>query len=911
MHRVALALLALAGLPALAQAPAPGDLVVNEVMYDPPAPQPSGNEWIEMLNASDGPRDVGGLVVTDGGGTSAEVPAGTVLAPGGFLVLTRDGGAFAAAYPDVPFVDLDGFPALNNAGDRVAIVLSGAEIDAVPYVPSWGGSDASLERIDPYGPSSQASNFATSTDPSGGTPGAQNSVFAQDTDPPALVSADALDAQTVLVTFSEPVGASSAETASNYSLDGGIGTPTLAMIGDAPTEVVLALATPLAGPRTYTLTVQGIADVRGNVLTSATATFFFGQGAVPAARDLVINEFLYDPPSGANPGEYVELFNRTDQPFDLRDFTLNDSTGDPEPITTGAIFVEPGGYAVIVDDGAAFAAVFPGVAFVEQPGWSALNNAGDDIVLAYLGQTVDALSYLPSWGGTDASLERKDPDGPSSVAANWATTTNVSGGTPGAQNSQFMPDVAGPALVSATASPDGRTVFAALDEPATPASVTAAAFSVSGTTVTDASYTPESTTVTLALSAPLVAGTSTVTATGLTDLLGNTTASSSTTVDFVPDTVAPAIARVTALSASRLRVAFSEPVTEASATNAGAYAVETTAVAGVTATDTADGGVEAVEVVLAGDLAEPDVYTLAVSGLTDLAGNTTASTSARFFVGTPDTPGAGDLAITEIMYDPTVGSAGEYVEVRNTSAGGVFSLDRVTLDDGDGDGDPLVDEPAVLLPGEVVAVVRDADGFRVAFPDAPLVVGGTVISLSNSGEAIVLRAAGTVLDSVVYQPEWHRIELDDATGISLERRDASADPNVAANWSSSLAPAGGTPSAPNSVAIAGTPVERDAGLTITSPFAPTLGEAGRITYTLSTEAALVRARVYDGGGRLVRELEPGRLSGSTATLTWDGTGDDGRPLRAGIYIVLVEAIDVEGGTTEALRGAVVLARPRE
>ena len=72
----------------------------------------------------------------------------------------------------------------------------------------------------------------------------------------------------------------------------------------------------------------------------------------------------------------------------------------------------------------------------------------------------------------------------------------------------------------------------------------------------------------------------------------------------------------------------------------------------------------------------------------------------------------------------------------------------------------------------------------------------------------------------------------------------------------------------------------------------------------------MRCRVYDGGGRLVRELEPGRLVGGAATLVWDGTGDDRRPLRAGIYVVLVEAVDAEGGTAEAVRGAVVLARPR-
>ncbi len=899
-------LLALVALSVSAQAP--GDVVINEVMYDPPPPQPSANEWVEILNLTDGPVDLGGLVLTDGGSTSAPIAAGTVLAPGAFAVLARDGAAFAAAYPGVPAIDLDGFPSLNNSGDRVALARGSTEIDAVPYLPSWGGTDASLERRDPLGPSDQASNFGTSTAPGGGTPGAANSLFAQDDQPPALASAEALDAQTVRVTFSEPVDPATAEAAASYAIDGGVGTPALAMIGDTPSEVLLALATPLTGPASYTLTVQGVADRRGNVLDSATTTFFFGQGSAAGPRDLVVNEFLYDEPSTNNPGEFVELFNRTDRAFDLREFTLNDAVGDAQPITTAPVFVAPGGYAVVVEDAALFQAVFPDVAFVEQAGWSALNNGGDAIVLAYRGTTVDSLFYDPAWGGEDASLERKDPDGPSSVAANYATT-GASRGTPGAQNSRFEPDVTGPRLVAAAVSPDGRTVTLTLDEPADPASVTAQAFSVPGVGVASVAYVPESTTVTLALAGPLPAGPSTITAAGLTDGLGNTTATTSATVTFTPDVVAPAIARVTARSASLLAVTFTEPVTAASATNAAAYTVEGGTVASVTATQTAGGGVLAVEVALAGPLAEPDVYTVSVTGLTDLAGNVADRALAAVFVGTPDTPGPGDLAITEIMYDPAVGSSGEYVEVSNTSSSGVFALDRVTIDDGDGDGDPLVEEPTVLLPGEAVAVVRNGDGFRAAFPDAPFVAGGSAIGLSNSGEAIVLRAAGAVLDSVFYQPAWHRVELDDATGISLERRDPTSGSNDAANWSSSLDERGGTPSAPNSLSIAGTPVERDPALTITSPFAPTLGEAARITYSLSTEAGLVRARIYDGGGRPVRELEAGRLSGTTATLTWDGTDDDRRPLRAGIYVVLVEAVDAQGGTTEALRGVVVLARP--
>ena len=95
---------------------------------------------------------------------------------------------------------------------------------------------------------------------------------------------------------------------------------------------------------------------------------------------------------------------------------------------------------------------------------------------------------------------------------------------------------------------------------------------------------------------------------------------------------------------------------------------------------------------------------------------------------------------------------------------------------------------------------------------------------------------------------------------------------------------------------------------ITSPFAPDDGEAAQITYTFATEASLVRARIYDAGGRFVRELEAGRLSGREGMLLWDGRGASGEQLRVGYYIVLVEAVDVAGGTTDALKATVVLAR---
>ncbi|HEX8384781.1 MAG TPA: FlgD immunoglobulin-like domain containing protein, partial [Rubricoccaceae bacterium] len=267
----------------------------------------------------------------------------------------------------------------------------------------------------------------------------------------------------------------------------------------------------------------------------------------------------------------------------------------------------------------------------------------------------------------------------------------------------------------------------------------------------------------------------------------------------------------------------------------------------------------------------------------------------------------GQLVVNEIQYDPATGDS-EYVEVLNTTTDRLFDLRTVTLDDGDpASADPISDDPALVLPGAFVVVVRDGDAFAAQFPGVPF-VEFSGLSLTNSGEALVLRSVGAVADSVFFDPEWQRVELDDATGIALERRDPAGPSNARSNWSSSLDPSGGTPGRANSLSIAAPAVPRGDAITVTSPFAPDDGEAARITYTLDAPAALVRVRVFDGGGRLVREVEDGRLSGPTGTVEWDGTGDDRRRLRAGIYVVLLEAVDAEGGTTEAHRAAIVLAR---
>ena len=297
-----------------------------------------------------------------------------------------------------------------------------------------------------------------------------------DTDPPQLTGAAALDAERVEVTFNEAVESCFPD---RYEISNGIGAPSdiETCLPDGQASYVLQLARPLVSGTTYTLTVRNIADRAGNVLAEASASFIFIDpgGPPPEPGDIVVNEIFYDPPDATL--EFVEFFNRSDKTFDLSRFHFSDDRLQSAPVSDAPSVLVPGGYAVLVRDGSAFDAAFPGVAFIEPASWPALNNGGDAVVLFFEETVIDAVTYLPRWGGDGISLERKDPNGPSDSRFNFGSSVAGAGATPGAQNSLFAPDLAPPVVLFAE-QVDEDALDAYLNEPAAPESVLPAAFTL-------------------------------------------------------------------------------------------------------------------------------------------------------------------------------------------------------------------------------------------------------------------------------------------------------------------------------------------------------------------------------------------------------------------------------------------------
>lgn len=187
----------------IARLPEPGDVAINEIMFAPRADQP---EYIELYNRQPYTLALRGIFQTrepdDTGDadTLRFAPAAISLPPNGFAVIYADTTAtadpahesiLAAAFPradlaprSITFIPVHRSSlSLRNTGDLIQLHrLDGTALDEVTYDPAWHNptlfatTGISLERISPDAPSGAPTNWGSSPDPYGGTPGAPNAL---------------------------------------------------------------------------------------------------------------------------------------------------------------------------------------------------------------------------------------------------------------------------------------------------------------------------------------------------------------------------------------------------------------------------------------------------------------------------------------------------------------------------------------------------------------------------------------------------------------------------------------------------------------------------------------------------------------------------------------------------------------
>ena len=432
-----------------------GSLMISEIMPDPdPALGLPPYEFVEWYNPGADTVDLAGWqwVVGD----KVKRVAGGRVAPGGYVIVCSPAAAAAfRAFGSV--IALDGFPALRNSGDRLSLVdPSGIAVHTVDYSPGQftdalkANGGWSLELADPVQYCNPAA-WLPSIDPSGGTPGRENSLrlTLPPAAPPRLIRAAGYDGHTFILVFSGNLNP--ALDVNNYAcrlMPGSID----AFAVPAPEQgfrgLFFNLPAQLDTDSLYMAELTGaINDCSGQVALLRPVQVGFP--TEPDSADVVISEVLFDPAAGQS--EFVEVYNRSGKVIELKDLILARAGTDGTVISFSdqqdiSYWLFPDSYAVFTADEGQFLTAWPltdPAALAERADMPGLSNVESQLILMTGDQKLlDRVSYSPDWHypyldeTKGVSLERIDFGSPGTLKSNWFSASPSSGGsTPGTKNS--------------------------------------------------------------------------------------------------------------------------------------------------------------------------------------------------------------------------------------------------------------------------------------------------------------------------------------------------------------------------------------------------------------------------------------------------------------------------------------------
>ena len=255
--------------------------------------------------------------------------------------------------------------------------------------------------------------------------------------PPTLQSFNVW-ADSLLLRFSEPIDAEQAVFHFSESLS------YQTEWKNRQTDVIFRFDTPLESGKKYTLRLESIPDLSGNILSDSIIPFALVETIFP--KDIIINEVLFNPPVGGI--EYVEIYNRSNKVLDLSQLNLARRTSgaiaSAKALGKTGNLIFPGEYRVITkskEQVCNFYNCQNEEAFLVLESLPVYGNESGFVVLADKSNNViDELNYLSSMHSPfikdkkGVSLERE-----SFESDNWASASEDSGfGTPGYENSQHI-----------------------------------------------------------------------------------------------------------------------------------------------------------------------------------------------------------------------------------------------------------------------------------------------------------------------------------------------------------------------------------------------------------------------------------------------------------------------------------------
>lgn len=423
---------------------------INELMYAPKNGEP---EWVELFNGSSDSVNVKNWAIRNKNAHFYVLTASNFFVkPDSYLVLTKSDTIFSF-HRTIPSRVLicSALPVsfMVNTGDTISIHDStGALVDSVFYEPSWGGSDGkSLERISTESSPFLSTDWGSSLDSSGSTPGRKNSIAAEDYDLKIAAFSAFISPSDSSATFRvtvkncglHPTSPFSVQVFLDYDNDFVIQPDELA----GETDNVLGLRAgdtvqivlKAAPQNLHALNAMAVVEFSSDQDT--TNNYMWTQIRFSyREKCLVVNEIMYAPKKPES--EWVEFYNTSSNLINLKGFSLADDSGTKAVIANADYLFSPNDYVVVAHDTGFFSAhpgVHDNVLITKTP---SLNDNGDAVVIHdAMGNLIDSVYYSPSWGGNKGgkSLERVLFSSDSNDPESWGTSTDSSGSTPTKINS--------------------------------------------------------------------------------------------------------------------------------------------------------------------------------------------------------------------------------------------------------------------------------------------------------------------------------------------------------------------------------------------------------------------------------------------------------------------------------------------
>ncbi|HEV2694152.1 MAG TPA: lamin tail domain-containing protein [Verrucomicrobiae bacterium] len=438
----------------------------SEIMYKPAARTDGNNtEFIEIYNSNPFFHDISGYTITCADMTYT-FPPKTIMPGGAFFVVAASPSGIANAYGLTTNVfgpysgSLKKSETLQLLDEKGAVLLTVPYSNANPWPVAADGTGHSIVLARPsYGEGDP--HAWDISDVTGGSPGQMEAFrpsplrnvvineFLAHTDPPDYDYVELYNHSTNSVDISGCILTDN-PTTNKFVIPGGTIIPARGFISFS--ETVMGFGLDAAGESVYFKNPDQsrILDaVQFGAQQNGVATGRWPDGAndfyrlaakTPGAPnapilpgDVVINELMYDPISGNDDDQYVELYNRSTNTVDMSGWQLADGIAFTIPANT---LLATGGYLVIARNVAQLISHYPNLNASNCLGnfSGKLSHNGEHLALTMpvvhnltnINVTVNDLTYGTGgrWGqwssGGGSSLELIDPNSNNRLAANWA-----------------------------------------------------------------------------------------------------------------------------------------------------------------------------------------------------------------------------------------------------------------------------------------------------------------------------------------------------------------------------------------------------------------------------------------------------------------------------------------------------------